>query len=103
MASLSPIGLGGSTGLCDRDDENDNEQGNENESDYENEGRSGSMNENERSHADDVVHTDDITLDNLQADRSALLLSRIAAHVRTKAFNRSQDEMLCYILHCDVT
>lgn len=96
MASLSPLGLGGSGGLCDRDDDNDNEHGNENDND--NEGRSGNMNENERSHADDVVHTDGITLDNLQADRSALLLSRIAAHVRSKAFNRSQDEMLCYIL-----
>jgi hypothetical protein len=65
--------------LCDKDDENnnDNESGN---------GRGGgnmNMNENERSHADDVMHTDGITLDNLQADRSALLLSRIAAHVRT--------------------
>jgi hypothetical protein len=60
-----------------------------------------SMSENERSHADDVVHTDGITLDNLKADRSALLLSRIAAHVRT--YQRTQwkpgrDEMLCIAL-----
>ena len=38
--------------------------------------------ENEKSLADDIVDTDNITLDNLQPDRSSLLLSRIAAHVR---------------------
>jgi hypothetical protein len=91
VASLSPLGIGGSGGLCDRDDNNDNEHDHMDESRNENERGGGNMSENERSHADDVVHTDGITLDNLQADRSALLLSRIAAHVRTyQAFNKSQ-------------
>lgn len=83
MASLSPLGIGGSGGLCDRDDDDDNEHDHMDESGNENEREGGNMNENERSHADDVVHTDGITLDNLQADRSALLLSGITAHVRT--------------------
>ena len=38
--------------------------------------------ENEKSLADDIVDTDNITLDNLLPDRSSLLLSRIAPHVR---------------------
>ena len=85
MASLSPLAIGGSGGLCDREDDNDNEHENEHENMDESGGGNmiGNMNENGRSLADDVVHTDGITLDNLQADRSALLLSRIAAHVRT--------------------
>lgn len=40
--------------------------------------------ENEKSLADDIVDTDNITLDNLQPDRSSLLLLRIAAHVRIR-------------------
>ena len=44
-------------------------------------------NENEKSHADDIVNTDNITLDNLLPDRGPLLLSRIAAHVRILPWN----------------